>query len=314
MVRKLLLLIISSIFLLSCTAAKNKSNNAIFLNKKAEQKYIAAYNNTLKLWGVPFEEKDIVTTYGSAHVIISGPVNGEPLVLLHGMDASSTMWYPNIKSYAKKYRVYAIDYLTEAGKSVQNKEVKFNTEDITKWYNQIFDNLKIKKLNLIGTSRGGWMATHYTLNCDGRVKKLVLLAPVQTFASIIMQSKTLTAATFKFFPTRRRLDKMVRYFSQKPGEISLQFKEQMYLGTKNTKTSTDMLQMKPFSEEELKSLKLPVMVLVGDNDLFNKPEIAAKASELLPSSKTGIISNAGHFLTIDQQKQIDNMVLEFLAK
>lgn len=312
MAHKFLLLIFSSVFLLSCTAAKDKSSNDIFVNKKAEQKYFSAYANTMKLWPVPFEEKDITTTYGTAHVIISGPANGEPLVLLHGMDASSTMWYPNIKDFAKKYRVYAIDYLTEAGKSVKKEDVKFNTEDIIPWYTQIFDNLKLKKFNLVATSRGGWVATHYTLNCDGRVKKLVLLAPVQTFDGINMQSKTMTAANFKFFPTRRRLNKMVRYFSQQPEKVSPQFKEQMYLGTKNTKTKMDMLQMKPFNEKELKTLTLPVMVLVGDNDILNKPEIVEKAKELLPNSKTEVIKDAGHFLTMDQQEKIDAMVLDFL--
>jgi len=312
MTRKFLLLILSYVFLLSCTAAKDKSNNAIFINKKAEQKYIAAYNTTMKLWPVPFEEKDVTTTYGTAHVIISGPATGEPLVLLHGMDASSTMWYPNVKSYAKSYRVYAIDYLTESGKSVQAKDTKFNTENIISWYDQIFDALKIKKFNLVATSRGGWVATHYTLNCDGRVKKLVLLAPVQTFDGINMQSKTMTAANFKFFPTRRRLNKMVGYFSERPEKVSRQFKEQMYLGTKNTKTNIDLLQMKPFNEKELKSLKLPVMVLVGDNDILNKPEIIEKAKELLPNSKAEVIKDAGHFLTMDQQEKIDSMVLNFL--
>jgi pimeloyl-ACP methyl ester carboxylesterase len=313
MTRKLLLLLLLSVFLLSCTAAKNKSTNPVFLNKKAEQKYLSAYNNTMKLWPVPFEEKDIVTTFGNAHVIISGPVNGEPLVLLHGMDASSTMWYPNIKDYTKKYRVYAVDYLMEAGKSVSN-DGKFATTDIVSWYNQIFDALNVKKFSVIGTSRGGWIATHYALNCNGRIQKLVLLAPVQTFSGITMQSKTITAANFKFFPSRRRLDKIVHYFSENPGNVSPEFKEQMYLGAKNTKTKLDLLQMTPFSEEELKSIHIPVLVLVGNSDILNKPDIVATATHLLPNITTAVIEDAGHFLTIDKKEEVDKRVLDFLRE
>ncbi|MXN90227.1 alpha/beta fold hydrolase [Flavobacterium sp. Sd200] len=312
MIRKHLILIASSMLLLSCTAAKDKSTNELFLNKKAENKYISAYNNTMKLWPVPYEEKDITTTYGNAHIIISGPKDGKPLVLLHGMDASSTMWYPNIGSYAKHYRVYCIDYLTEAGKSIKNEDAKFNPDDITPWYTQIFDALKLKKFDLVAASRGGWVATNYALKCDGRIKKMVLLAPVQTFEGINMQSKTMTAANFKFFPTRKRLNKMVAYFSEKPEKVSHQFKEQMYLGTKNTKTKMDLLHMKPFSDKELKSLTLPVLVLVGDNDILNKPEITEKAKELLPNCKTEIIKDAGHFLTMDQQEKVDATIIKFL--
>src|SRR5690606_2008080 len=145
-----------------------------FKDKKAEDKYIAAYNKTMKLWPVPFEEKDIPTTFGTAHVIISGPVTGEPLVLMHGMDASSTMWYPNVKDFTKKYRIYAIDFLMEAGKSVSKGE-KLSDDEIVSWYTQIFDALKLEKINLMGASRGGWNATLFTLKMQNRVKKLALL-------------------------------------------------------------------------------------------------------------------------------------------
>ena len=69
----------------------------MFLNQKKRKLYIKSYDNTLKLWDVPFEETDVKTSYGIAHVIICGPKSGETLVLFHGTDASSTMWYPNVK-------------------------------------------------------------------------------------------------------------------------------------------------------------------------------------------------------------------------
>jgi len=313
MIRKLFLTVLSLFLLLSCTAAKNKSNNSLFLNKKAEQKYIEAYNNTMKLWPIPYVERDIPTTFGLAHVIISGPADGEPMVLLHGMDASSTMWYPNIKDFAKKYRIYAIDYLVEPGKSIANEE-KFTGDDITAWYNQIFDELKLTNINLVGTSRGGWVATHYTIDSQDRIKKLVLLAPVQTFSGINMQSETMTAASFKFFPNRKRLKKVVNSFSRKPGTVCDEFKEQMYLGTKNSKSNFDLLQMKPFSDDELKMLTLPVMVLVGDHDILNKPDIVATAGSILPNVNAAVIEDAGHFLTIDQREEVDKRIMEFLQE
>lgn len=311
MIKKTFLILFSAFLFLGCSSAKPKSDNSLFKDKKDEQKYIAAYNKTMKLWPVPYEEKDIQTTFGTAHVIISGPTQGEPMVLLHGMDASSTMWYPNIKDFAKKYRVYAIDYLTEPGKSIPNSD-KFSTDDIVPWYNQVFDALKIDHINLVGASRGGWMATHYTLNNKDRVKKLVLLAPVQTFTGISMKPKTVEAANFKLFPSRKRLKKLINNFSRRPEKISTAFKEQIYLGTKNTKTSLDMLKMTPFSDDELKSLTLPVMVLVGDHDVLNSPDIVGSAGKILPNANTALIEDAGHFLTIDQREEVDKRILEFL--
>ena len=305
------LFIVSAFILFSCGATKTASSHFVFKDSKAEQKYITSYNNTMKLWPVSYEEKDINTSFGTAHVIISGPTSGEPLVLLHGMDASSTMWYPNIGDYAKKYRVYTIDYLMEPGKSV-SKGDKLNTDEIISWYDQVFNNLGLEQFNLVGMSRGGWMATHYTLHSKDRIKKLILLAPVQTFNNIEVDTKTMTAANFKFFPNRNNLKKAVNALSRRPEKIAPAFKEQMYLGVKNTKSNFDMLQMTPFSKKELESLTLPVLVLVGDHDILNNSNIVEKAGKILPKINAAVIEDAGHFLTIDQKDEVDRRIIEFL--
>lgn len=310
--KKTTLAIFSLLLLISCSTSK-KASNCVFVNKKAEQKYIAAYNKTMKLWPVPYEEKDITTTYGNAHVIISGPANAEPLVLFHGLDASSTMWYPNIKTYAKKYRVYAIDNICESGKSVA-RDGNFTPKDIVPFYSEVFDALKLKKLCLLGTSGGGWTATYYTMYSKDRVKKLVLLAPVETFTHIDLNPETVTAANFKLFPTRNRLNKMLHNFSEKSETINPLFIDQLFIATKATKFSTNILKMVPFNFEEFKSITCPVMVLVGDHDILNKPEIIEIASKTLPNVDAAVIHNAGHFITMDQPQEVDKRVMEFLQK
>jgi pimeloyl-ACP methyl ester carboxylesterase len=307
---KNLLYILSLLIITGCSSTKNKSSHDIFTNKKGEQKYIAAYNASLKLWPVPYEEKNIQTSWGTAHVIITGPAKGEPLVLFHGMDASSTMWYPNIKDYSSKYRVYAIDYILEAGKS-KLKDKRPNTDEVVQWYNEIFDALNLKKFNLIGASRGGWLATNYTLHHQNRVDKLVLLSPVQTFGLMEFNLKTRRAINFKFFPNRKRLRKTVEALSFYPEKINPKFKEQLYLGTEYSKTTFDMLEMAPF-KDDLKNIKVPVLVLVGDHDILCGTDILESAKEKIPHAQTEVVPNAGHFLTIDQKEVVDKKILSFL--
>lgn len=296
-----------------CSVAKTEDKNVVLMDGRKENKYINAYNETLKTWPVPYQEVDVPTSFGTAHVIITGPENGEPLVLLHGMDASSTMWYPNIKAYSKNHRVYAIDYLLEAGKS--EATVKgLTTEEMCTWYNEIFKYLNLKDINLVGNSRGGWLATNYTVHNLGNVKRLILLAPVQTFNNISMGSDTKDAANFKFFPNRRNLDALISSFTRYPEKITPEFKEQVYLGTKYSKSSFDMLEMKPFTDEELMSLTIPVLVLVGDYDILTPATIIEKAGRLLPNVEAALIEDSAHFLTIDKQEEVDARVLEFLSK
>lgn len=301
-----------TLLIVSCSATKDKTSHALFTSKKEEVKYINAYNNSLKLWPVAYEEKYVPTSFGTAHIIVSGPASAEPLVLLHGMDATSTMWYPNVKDFTKNYRIYAIDYIMEPGKSALNENKNLSHDEIVTYYNEIFNGLSLKKFNLLGTSRGGWIATLYTLKHQENIKKLALLAPVQTFCGIKMNSDLVNAANFKVVPNRKRLKKLVNDFSLYPEKIDPAVKEQMYLGTKYSRTKLDLFAMQPFKDEELKTITIPVLVLVGDHDILNPIEIVKLGGEKIPGSEGAVIETAGHFLTIDRTEEVDKRVLDFL--
>ncbi|MDQ3046047.1 MAG: alpha/beta fold hydrolase [Bacteroidota bacterium] len=159
------------------------SHNPIFKNKKQEIFYYQSYENTLNEWPVKPTEKDITTSFGTAHISVCGPESAPPVILLHGMDASSTMWYPNILSLSQNHRVYTIDYIAEPGKSKPEKDFK-NIEDIARWYDEIFTTLQLNEIQLVGASRGGWLSVAIALHSKARVKNIVLLSPAQTFKLI----------------------------------------------------------------------------------------------------------------------------------
>jgi pimeloyl-ACP methyl ester carboxylesterase len=281
------------------------------IDKKAL--YIKSYDETLKLWEVPFEEIDVTTSYGIAHIIVSGPKTGEPLVLFHGTDASSTMWFPNIKDFSKKYRVYAIDFPLEAGKSLSNR-IKLTNKQTAEFYNEIFKHFGMENINLLGISRGGWMVTYLALQPENKIKKIVLLSPAQTFAGISNLGKVLSAINLKIFPSPKSTNRFFKAFSYYPDKINPVFKNQLYLAYKYGNSKPRLLNMMPFSKKELKSLKIPVLVLVGDHDIVNTEKIFVKAHQFIPNVETAVIKDAGHFMSIDQSEIINKKVVEFLNK
>ncbi len=273
--------------------------------------YYKAYDKALKLWKIPFHELKILTSFGNAHVIVSGSKNAEPIVLLHGMNASSTMWYPNIKALSQNHRVYAIDYLLEPGKSEINRKVK-NMSDIINWYNEIFDQLKLKKFSLIGSSRGGWLAVYIALQQKSRIKNMILLSPAQTFTWIRPSSEMLSNITHTLIPKRKHLNSVLETMSVNVDKIEKAYIEQYYIATQKATLGKFFLQLTPFSDDELKTLSMPVLILIGDHDIINKEKSIDKAKELLPHSETSIIKNAGHFLSFDQSDTINTRILDFL--
>jgi pimeloyl-ACP methyl ester carboxylesterase len=309
---KLAFKIIVFVLFISCSVSKeNRIDEYVFKNKKEKAQYINAYNKSLQLWKTPYKEEYVATSYGKAHIIISGPNDAKPLVLLHGMDASSTMWFPNSAALSKNHRVYAIDFLTEAGKS-EFKGNSLTTDEIVNWYTEIFDHYKFKKIEIIGASRGGWIATLLTIQMNSKIDKLVLLSPAQTFEGVDQKGKASSALFLKIFPNKKKLKKTLDAFSYYPDKINSVYKNQFYLANKYSKSNASFLQMQAFSDDDLKKITIPVLVLIGDHDVINSDKSLLRANELLSNDKTETIKNAGHFLSMDQSKEVNQIIVDFL--
>ncbi len=300
------------LLLASCASSKKaKFEDYVFKTKSEKQTYLNSYDKALKLWDIPYSEENIKTSFGTAHIVIAGPKNGKDLVLLHGMDASSTMWYPNIKALAKNHHIYAIDFLTEPNKSTLTAK-SLSSDEIVLLYNEIFTHYKLKKFDIVAASRGGWIATLLAVQKENSIDKLVLLSPAQTFKFIDKVGKTSSALMLKLFPSEKKFGKTLKTFSTHPEKISPIYKKQFYLANKYAKSNSSMLKMTPFSDKELESVKNPVLVLIGDHDVINSEESLERAQKYLPNCKTKIIKNAGHFLSIDQSKIVNDAMVNFL--
>jgi pimeloyl-ACP methyl ester carboxylesterase len=292
---------------------EGKADSSVFKTKEGENLYLAAYAKALTLWPVKHEEIDIKTGFGKAHVTISGPERGNPLVLLHGMNASSTMWYPNIEMLSKDHRVYAIDFIAEPGRSVQEKEFGLN-EDIGNWYKEIFQKLRLKDFSIVGGSRGGWITTRLALDPEIKINKIVLISPAQTFIQVKPNGGVLKNLKFALSPEKSQLEQTLQTLSTDPDKLEKLWTEQYLIAVKHVKKEPDVLKMMTYTDKELASIKIPVLVMVGDNDIFNNENSIKRAKKHIPNVEAEIIKNSGHFVSFDQPKLVNERILNFLNK
>ncbi|WP_417619937.1 alpha/beta fold hydrolase [Oceanihabitans sediminis] len=303
------------VFLLSLSCAnefdKYKERPKYITEASASDKaYFETYDKTLQLWDVSYEELYIPTTDGIAHVIVSGPKSGEPLVLLHGMNASSTMWYPNIQSLSENHRVYAIDFLLEPGKSYLYKDME-SIDKVIDWYKEVLFVLKLDSYHVIGASRGGWLSVKLALENQHEIKSLVLLSPAQTFSWIRPSEGLLKNIVSLLSSKEKRIEQSLKTMSSNVDNISDAYLEQYYIGTEKDSVNKFLINMKPFPNDVLKTLQMPVLVLIGDDDIINT-EKTIEIVKTLPKGKGEIIKNAGHFLSIDQAEEVNKKMLDFL--
>ncbi|PNQ73009.1 alpha/beta hydrolase [Hanstruepera neustonica] len=275
------------------------------------QAYFEAYDKTLAIWDVPFEELYITTSFGTAHIVVSGPDDGFPVVLLHGMNASSTMWYPNMKALADSYRVFAIDFILEPGKSFITKEME-STDDIALWYHEVISKLQLEKYHIIGASRGGWLAVNTALHNQEGIKSMVLLSPAQTFIWVRPSTNLLKNIVYAFSSKEKQMEETLETMSRYPHNINKTYLDQYKIAVEKDSINKFTIDMMPYTANELKSLKMPVYVLIGDDDMINNDKTVRMAKDILPYGRGETISNAGHFLSVDQANIVNEKVLQFL--
>ncbi|MBE3675054.1 alpha/beta fold hydrolase [Pseudoalteromonas distincta] len=274
------------------------------------------YRRALSLWPVAYRELSIPTSLGQARVIVAGPEDAEAVVLLHGMQANSAMWYPNIAALAEHYRVYAIDDLLGSGGSLADTDISGMTQ-VVSWYQELFDLLQLDSINLVGASRGGWQATAIALaesnNEMSRIQALVLLSPAQTFGWIELSGDLLSSILFTLNPVRDEVQESLKTLSTKVHLINSIYLDQYVAALDDNPVPGLITEMRPFSDQQLQQITLPTLVMIGDNDIMNNQDSLKRANKMLKKVRTIQIQDAGHFLTVDQAEQVNRSVLDFLS-
>jgi len=316
--RTLLIILLSALVALGSCKRKDAelekySGEPNYLTSRDDgrQQYYNAYSRVMELWQVDYRDLYIPVKYGTAHVIVAGDKGAQPLLMLHGMNASSAMWYPNIEKLSANYRVFAIDLITEPGKSEPNTAID-NSETLMLWYEEIITKLKVEQFSLIGASKGGWLATKLAIRHPVRVNKLVLLSPAQTFIWTPPDKALLTNVIYELAPTRERLEDLFEQLSTHPDQISSDFLDLFHQASKLSAIDEILMEMKPLSDNNLQQLDIPTLVLIGDQDIINNSRSLELARELMPNVQTEIVQDAGHFLSLDRAEFVNEKMIGFL--
>jgi 3-oxoadipate enol-lactonase len=64
--------------------------------------------------------------------------------------------------------------------------------------------------------------------------------------------------------------------------------------------------------EELDGIRLPTLVMVGDQDIATPPEKAARIAGHIPGARLVTIPGAGHTVTVEEPEAVNRCLAEFL--
>jgi pimeloyl-ACP methyl ester carboxylesterase len=278
--------------------------------------FLAAYDEAMKSWPVAYESREIQSRFGTTHVVVSGPVDGPPLVLLHGYWSTLTMWTPNVADLSRDHRVYAIDVIGQPGRSIPGEPMR-NPADCAAWLTATLNGLRLDRVTLIGMSYGGWLALNYAIASPERLRNLVLLSPAASFLPLVRQF-SLRGMRMVFLPTRLTVNSFMRWLGFGDAlEGSSTVPELMYLGMKHFRIPRETAAVAPtvFSDADLRAMHVPTLLLIGEREvIFDPPSGLARARRLLPNIQGELLPRSSHEMCVSQHALVDRRILDFLER
>ena len=221
------------------------------------------------------------------------------------------MWSPNIADFSKDYRVYAVDVMGQPSKSIPNEPI-CNTADFVSWLTVTLDALRLDCVSLVGMSFGGWLALNYAVAAPKRVRKLVLLSPGGLLPMV--RQVTVRGMLMASLPTHLTVNWFFRWLGfTDPAHANML--ELMYLGLKHFRMPLETARIGPavVSDEELRTLHVPTLLLIGDHEVISDPTRALeRACRLIPDFRGGLVPGARHEMCVRQHRIVNARVLEFL--
>ena len=286
-----------------------------FRSGEARQRYMAAYDALVRAWPVPCEELDLPTRLGPAHVIACGPKDAPPLLLLPSFAASAAVWRLNAEGLSRHFRVYALDVLGQGGKSVATRKLR-NRSDYAGWITDVLDALGVARTSIVGNSFGGFMAMSQAALTPERVDRVVLISPVGVFASQYWKLTWATRIKAPLQKLARRLTGSTK--TRSLADMGLRPPRDMrwaaLMGVTMTSFAEVSVSRAPaFSGRELRAIRAPALLLIGDGETLYEPEAMLKRAQgRMPGLEGAVVREADHMAALAQPEDVNARIIRFV--
>lgn len=234
---------------------------------------------------------------------------GYPVVLLHGWLANIETMRPIANGLSQHFKVYMIDVIG-MGKS-ELPEKSLNTNNFGDFLAEFINKLKIKNPILIGHSNGGRMIINSVGRGLVKPKKIVLIdsAGLKDKHGIKYYFKIwrykLGKNALKLLPETESIKKVKKEFFEK--NASADYKNSPEVLRKTMKKILSESQ-----EKYLSKIKVPTLLVWGENDTATPIWMAKKMEKLLPDVGLVEYKNSGHYSYLENIGNFNIVLNEFL--
>jgi pimeloyl-ACP methyl ester carboxylesterase len=248
---------------------------------------------------------------------------GEPVLLVHGITTWSFIWRKIVPVLEQEFEVIATDLLG-CGESDMPLDVSYALSDHAERCAELADALRLPRLHFVGHDLGGGIGQIFAVRHPDRLIDLSLVNsvaydfwPVQPIIAlrtpIVRQflMATVDWGTFRLIVQRglhhaqALTPELMELFSRPLGTAAGRKAFLHFARCLDNHNLTSIT-------EDLRRLKLPVLIVRGDADPYLSAAIAEKLHREIPGSKLLRTPTASHFIQEDEPEWLANSLREFL--
>lgn len=247
--------------------------------------------------------------------------NGEDvLVLVHGHPFDRSMWRPQVMAFRRLgWRVIASDLRGYGESSVVPGKTTLDVfaADIA----ELLDRLGVREIVIGGLSMGGQIVMEFCRLYPERVRGLVLAATFpQAETEVGKHNRRATADRLELEGMGAYADEMLPKMLAPGCMAALPAVARQVLSMMRAAPPAGAAAAlrgraeRPPYEDTLASLKIPALVLVGDEDFFTTRADAEKMRDLLQGSELVWMKGAGHLPNLEREAEFNAALERFLGR
>ena len=252
----------------------------------------------------------IHTAKGTIGGVESGSGDATPIIFLHGVGSDKSVWAPQLAHFGQQRRAVALDY---PGYGESNPSPGATRDDFAAAILAAMDALDIDRAHVCGLSLGGVIAIALHAAAPNRSASLIL------------------ADSFAVHPDGQAIFDRSEAASRTIGMRGLaEARAGALLGTAATpamhaEVIATMSNIDPAAYvvgaravwladqvDRASSIRVPTLVLVGDEDSITPPALSEQLVSLIPGATIEVIAGAGHLANLEQPAAFNAAIDTFL--
>lgn len=252
------------------------------------------------------DRRTVETPHGVISVLRRGA--GDPLVLLHPLALSATVWGEFAALLAAHHEVLAVD-VRGHGASTWDR-TPFTVEDLAADLRLVLDGLDIPSAHLLGMSMGGSIAVTFAGLFPERVDRLVVADSTAWYGDEARQTWAERARRAHGTPRTRQVPFQVdRWFTERHRALhpeSVADVVRCFLATDGAVHAAASVALGELdSRHLLPRVQAPTLLLTGEEDYATPPAMAEQMADAIPDASSVTLPRLRHLSLIERPSLAD---------